>query len=101
MKSLPKDAVYLGSSLTLSRSRTKYFKYLQNKIEAKLLGWRSKCLSWVGRGTMIKYVVQAIPTYTMSTFEVPLSIYDKIDSATRRFWWNPSSLRERYLAWKA
>jgi hypothetical protein len=50
---------------------------------------------------MIKYVVQAIPTYTMSTFEVPLSIYDKIHSATRRFWWNPSSLRERYLAWKA
>lgn len=50
---------------------------------------------------MIKYVVQVIPTYTMSTFEVPLSICDKIDSATRRFWWNSSSLRERYLAWKA
>ena len=54
MKILPKDVCYLGSSFNLCRSKTKDFKFLQNRIEAKLLGWRSKCLSWPGRGTMIK-----------------------------------------------
>ena len=101
MKSIPKDIVYLGSPLKLSRSKTKDFKFLQSRIEAKLLKWRSKCLSWVRKGTMIKSVVQAIPTYTMSTSELPISICDKIDSATRRLWWKPSSTSGRYLAWKA
>nr|POF02844.1 hypothetical protein CFP56_10902 [Quercus suber] len=36
MKRLKKDAVYLGAPLFLSRSPSKDFKYLQDKLEAKL-----------------------------------------------------------------
>lgn len=37
----------------------------------------------------------------MSTFEVPTTIWTKIDSATRRFWWNPKTSSGSHLALKS
>jgi hypothetical protein len=88
MKSLPKDTSYLGAPLFTTRNRSKDFKFLHEKVEARLLRWRSKCLSCAGHSTMIKSVAQAFPTYTLSTFEVPAKTCDKLDSIARRFWWN-------------
>ena len=59
MKKVPENARYLGASLFITRSRVKDFKYLQEKLESRLNGWRSKSLSWAGRCTLIKSVVQA------------------------------------------
>jgi hypothetical protein len=91
MKKLWQDVRYLGAPMFLSRSQSKDFNFLQERLETKLMGWRSKCLSWVGRCTLIKSVAQAIPTYPMSTFEMPSKTCDKLDSLTRRFWWNPGN----------
>lgn len=44
VKALKKD-VYLGAPFLLSRAPSKDFIYLQHKLEARLTGWRSKCLS--------------------------------------------------------
>ena len=74
MKSLKTDSVYLGAPLFLTKAPTKDFKFLQERLEAKLNGWRSKTLSWVGRSTLIKMVAQALPTYTMSTFDIPTKV---------------------------
>ena len=101
MKKVPKNAKYLGGPLFSSRSRSKDFMYLQENLEARLTGWKSKCLSWAGRCTLIKSVAQAIPTYTFSTFHVPTAVCDKLDATTRRFWWSPKKEKGRYLAWKS
>lgn len=101
MKKVPANSKYLGSPLFTTRSRAKDFNYLQEKLESRLNGWRSKSLSWAGRCTLIKSVAQAIPSYTFSTFDVPTIVCDKLDSTTRRFWWNPKKSKGRYLAWKS
>lgn len=101
MKKLKEDTVYLGAPLFLTNNRSTDFKFLQDKLEARLKGWRSKNLSWAGRSTTIKSVAQALPTYTMSTFELPKKICDNLDAQMRRFWWNPKSQGGRYVAWKA
>ncbi|XP_030923019.1 uncharacterized protein LOC115949894 [Quercus lobata] len=101
MKSPKKDAIYLGAPLHLSNSPSKDFKFLLDKLESRLSGWRSKCLSWAGRSTLIKSVAQAIPNYTLSSFNVPNIICDKMDAITRRFWWKPKEKEGKYLAWKA
>lgn len=56
IKALKKDAAYLGAPFLMSRAPSKDFAFLQHKLEAKLIGWRSKCLSWVGRRTLINSV---------------------------------------------
>ena len=101
MKGLKKDSIYLGAPLFLSKAPLKDFKFLQDRLEARLMGWHSKCLSWVGRSTLIKSVAQAIPTYSMSTFNIPDKICDKLDAATKRFWWRPKKSERRFIAWRA
>lgn len=85
MKGLKPDADYLGAPLFLSKAPTKDFKYLQDRLDARLMGWRSKCLSWAGRSTLIKSIAQAMPTYAMSSFNIPTKICDKLDALARRF----------------
>ena len=101
MKSLKKDIDYLGAPLFLTKAPPKDFKFLQERLEAKLKGWRSKTLSWAGRSTLIKTVAQALPTYTMSSFDIPTKVCDKLDALTRKFWWNPKNPNGSYLAWLA
>lgn len=73
-KSVPKQAYYLGSPLFTSKNRIKDFKFLNEKLETRLVGWRCKTLSWASRCTLIKVVAQALPTYTFSTFDVPTTV---------------------------
>ncbi|KAK9989403.1 hypothetical protein SO802_029642 [Lithocarpus litseifolius] len=101
MKGLKKDSIYFGAPLFLSKAPSKDFKFLQDRLEARLMGWRSKCLSWAGRSTLIKFVARAIPTYSMSTFNIPNKICDKLDAATRRFRWRPKKSEGRFVAWRA
>ena len=101
MKSLKKDTTYLGAPLLLSRAPARDFSYLQSKLEAKLTGWRTKCLSWAGRRTLICSVAQSIPNYSMSTFSIPKKVCDNLDSLSRRFWWNPKKSEGHFLAWRA
>uniref|UniRef100_A0A2N9GB01 Reverse transcriptase domain-containing protein n=1 Tax=Fagus sylvatica TaxID=28930 RepID=A0A2N9GB01_FAGSY len=101
MKAISTAATYLSAPLFTSRSRTKDFKFLQDRLESKLKGWRCKSLSWAGRSTLIKSVAQALPTYTFASSDVPVAVCDKLDAATRRFWWKPNRESGSYLAWKA
>lgn len=99
MKRVQKDAEYLGAPLFNSSSKIKDFKFLQEKLEARLKGLRRKCLLWAGRHTMIKAVAHALPTYTFSTCDAPNTVCARMDVITRRFWWNPSKDSGR-LSWQ-
>lgn len=55
------------------------------KIET-IQGWKEKLLSQVGREILIKAVVQAIPTYTMSCFKLTEGLCTKIESLIWKFW---------------
>lgn len=69
-KDMPKVSVYLGNSLLYSRNMIKNFMALKDRISHKLDGWNRNLLSKAGKATLVSSVVQAIPTYSMSTFWV-------------------------------
>ena len=99
MKSFKKDAIYLGSPMFLSnKSPSKDFKYLIDKLETRLMGWRSKTLSWARRSTLITSIAQAIPSYAMSSFSITSKVYDRLDALSCRFWWNPKQTEGSFLA---
>jgi hypothetical protein len=68
-KLLPKDSKYLGLPLFLSANKSKDLAFIKEKLEARVCGWKGKCLSWMGRATLIKPVAQATPIYGMSAFK--------------------------------
>jgi len=69
-------------------------------MESKLMGWRSKSLSWASRCPLLKTVAQAIPTYRLSTFDAPAKVCNNLDSLMKKFWWIPKKNYSRYLALK-
>ena len=58
-------------------------------------------LSQARKEVLIKAVAQAIPTYTMSVFKLPNTLYDELTSMVRTFWWGQSNGRNRmvWLSW--
>lgn len=58
-------------------------------------------LSKVGKATLIKAIAQAIPVYTMSTFQILKDICDDLDAMVRHFWWGTKPGPKRFLALKS
>jgi hypothetical protein len=93
---------YLGQPTHIGRSKTQVFNYIQDKVWKKLKGWKEKNLSFAGRGTLIKVVAQAIPTYLMSCFLLPKGLCNQLDSMISKFWWGSTTDRRKihWVNWK-
>lgn len=59
---------YLGLPTVVGRITSGTFEYISEKARGKIQGWSEKLLACAGRETLLKSVVQAIPTYPMGTF---------------------------------
>jgi hypothetical protein len=89
---------YLGQPTQIGRSKAQVFNFIQDKLWKKLKGWKEKNLSFAGRGTLIKAVAQAIPTYLMSNFLILKELCDKLESMMCNFWWG-SNVDKRKIHW--
>lgn len=58
-------------------------------------------LSKAGKAILIKAIAQTIPTYTMTTFRLPISTCKEMNSVVKRFWWTTNSKCGKYLAMKS
>jgi hypothetical protein len=89
---------YLGQPTIIGRSKNQVFNFIQDKVWKKLKGWKENNLSYAGRGTLIKVVAQAIPTYLMSIFLIPKNLCNQMESMMSRFWWG-SNVDQRKIHW--
>ena len=69
------------------RDKKQSFIYLKERVWQKLQGWKEKILSHAGREVLIKSVIQAIPTNTMSYFKLPKGLIKEFEVLIRKFWW--------------
>ena len=89
---------YPDLSSFVGKRKKATFEYIKEMAWRKLNGWEEKLLSQVGRKKfskkkvarkiLIKVVVHAIPTYTMSCFKLPLGLCSNIECLIRKFWWD-------------
>ena len=89
---------YLGLPSIIGKSKVEIFTEIKERVEKKLSGWKEKMLSIGGREVLIKAVAQAIPTYTMSCFQIPKSLCDEMEAMMRKFWWGQRGQKAR-IAW--
>ena len=77
---------YLGLPSLVGKGKKASFSFLKERVWRKLQGWEGKLLSQAGREVLIKSVIQAIPTYTMGCFKIPLGLCHEIESLIKKFW---------------
>ncbi|GLT62306.1 hypothetical protein SLA2020_349540 [Shorea laevis] len=78
---------YLGVPIIHGKFKVATYKYILEKMQLKLAGWKQSFLSLAGRRTLVQSVTSSIPTYTMQTVLLPSNICSAIDSLNRKFLW--------------
>ncbi|KAF3976726.1 hypothetical protein CMV_000124 [Castanea mollissima] len=89
---LPQSTTYLGVPLFLSKCKSQDFRYVKERLDGKLNGWKSKNLSWSGRATLIRSVAQAILAYSISATLLLKGLYDQLDGSILDFGGAPKSI---------
>lgn len=90
---------YLGVPAEWGTSKTRGLTWLKEKIMAKMVG-KGKLLNQVRKETLIKAIIQEIPTYVMSIVQPPKTFCSSISAPVARFWW-ASHGKDRCIHWKA
>ncbi|WMV13356.1 hypothetical protein MTR67_006741 [Solanum verrucosum] len=70
---------YLGMPLGAQNKETAVWSEILERCNKKLARWKSQYLSLGGRLTLVKSVLDALPSYMMSLFPIPKNIVKKID----------------------
>ncbi|XP_050258807.1 uncharacterized protein LOC126703778 [Quercus robur] len=90
---------YLGLPAVVGKNRRASLNYIKDRVWGKLQGWKEKLLSQAGKEVLLKAVVQAIPTFAMGCFKLPIGLCKDIEMLIRKFWWGQPGER-RKIHWK-
>ena len=89
---------YLGLPEHFGRRKKDLFTSIVDRIHQRALSCSTRHLSKAGKMTMIKSVLTAIPTYSMTCLQLPMSLFKRIQSVLTRFWWDGND-EKRKLCW--
>jgi hypothetical protein len=78
---------YLGLPALVGRQKIRTFAGIIGRVRARLNGWKEKFLSQAGKEILIKAVIQAIPTYSMSVFQLPKRLCRELNCLMSKFYW--------------
>lgn len=83
-------------------NRVGSWDFLFDILKARLSRWKASCLSIGGRVTLIKAVLENIPTYYLSLFKAPVTVLDGLERIIRKFLWGGSSevRKIHWVAWE-
>ncbi|XP_019172478.1 PREDICTED: uncharacterized protein LOC109167861 [Ipomoea nil] len=95
----PNFGKYLGLPSFVGRNKKAAFAYIEDKIKQRVGSWNKKLLTQAGKEILLKSVAQAMPTFSMSVFLLPISVCTAIERTMNRYWWGSGT--DRGIHWKA
>lgn len=87
---------YLGCPLYIGRQRIIYYSDMVSKVVSRISGWQSKILSYGGRATLIKHVLQSLLVHILSAVSPPTTTLQQIQSITADFFWGWMDEKRKY-----
>jgi hypothetical protein len=89
---------YLGVPLIGRAPKRADYQYLIDQVSNKLSIWKARQLSFAGRVTLAKSVLEAVPIYPMMTSKIPKSCLDDIQKIQRQFIWGETENVRKFHA---
>ncbi|CAN1835592.1 Putative ribonuclease H protein At1g65750 [Linum perenne] len=86
---------YLGVPIIHGRNSKQLYRYLIERIDKKLAGWKVNSLSFAGRVSLALSALNTIPAYTMQTVMLPIEVCNDIDRRIRSFIWGSTNGERR------
>ena len=90
---------YLGLLVVVGRNKRAILNYIKDLVWGKLQGWKEKLLSQARKEVLLKAVVQAISTFAVSCFRLPVGLCQDIEMLICKFWWGQKGDR-RKIHWR-
>ncbi|WMV30189.1 hypothetical protein MTR67_023574 [Solanum verrucosum] len=87
---------YLGCPLYTGGQRIIYYSELLAKLVKRINDWQTRILSFGGRITLIKHVLQSIPIHTMTSISPPKTTLNYIKRVTANFFWGWDKEKKKY-----
>ena len=78
---------YLGFPINHRGAARNRFSFVVDRVMNKLVGWKEKFLSFVGRTVLVKSIMSTIPNYVMQGEALPIHLCEKLDKINRDFLW--------------
>jgi hypothetical protein len=76
----------LGLPTLVGKSSSKEFKSIKDRVWNRLQSWKVKFLSQAEKEILLKVVVQAIHSYSMSVFLLPINLCKEIYGMMQKLW---------------
>ncbi|MFS7930782.1 putative RNA-directed DNA polymerase [Helianthus anomalus] len=88
----------IGANMNLARNWKSVVDVFRNRLSI----WKAKVLSYGGRITLIKAVLNSLPTYFLSLFKAPAKVLSALDKIRRVFFWGGSEDKAKmnWVAWE-
>lgn len=72
---------YLGDPLIHKRPTKETYQFILDITNRCLASWKANCLSFAGRVTLTKSVIQALPPYCMQTMLLPKGVCHQLEKS--------------------
>ncbi|XP_060964883.1 uncharacterized protein LOC133033858 [Cannabis sativa] len=99
MNEAPENSLYLGLPCVMGRNKNAILGFLKDKMQKRIQSWEGRLLSKAGKEVLIKTVAQALPTYAMSVFLLPVETCNKLEGMMSKYWWSSGSNQSRGVSW--
>ncbi|KAL8097756.1 hypothetical protein AgCh_030760 [Apium graveolens] len=93
------NSTYLGLPNLLGRNKTTILGYLKDKARSQVNSWNGHFISRSGKEVLIRTVAQALPTYAMNVFLLPMEITKHIERTLSNYWWRQNQASNSKLNW--
>ncbi|GAA0160329.1 hypothetical protein LIER_16910 [Lithospermum erythrorhizon] len=100
MSEVADQGKYLGLPSQIGRTKREVFKFLVEKVDARIRGWKGKLLSQAGKEVMIKSVTSAIPIFVMNCLKLPVGTFETLNNFMAKFFWGKAE-GDKGIHWKS
>ncbi|KAM0007813.1 putative RNA-directed DNA polymerase [Helianthus debilis subsp. tardiflorus] len=94
---------YLGLQVGANMNLIKNWDPVVETFRKRLSIWKANTLSFGGRITLIRSVLNALPTFYFSLYKAPMGVIKKLEKLRKDFLWgsNPEKEKMNWVAWKS